>query len=309
MNVLALVFAVLMILGLFTHVQLENFKGFYVVKTEYNNFIKQKERAVFNEREERLYRNASSSKGPSKTKPRGKNNSNRNINFRLLLDPEAKEKDQEKYLQHRLMLKDLMILLFQHTAFYKDIDQKRPTFLDELLDRMVQVTKQQEIKTPQEVSKLNLQDDDLQFFYYSMMQGVQKGADKESEKEPVKKVETYKLEETEESEEEPPVADEDEEFEPDTQSISLKNYLHFNPNQKQIKVWLASKELLQVIFQDSNTADAIIAKREELYPQIDKIGKDIATQELEKFKAKKRSDIQDNLLDFQVSKTNPKDYR
>lgn len=310
MNILTLVFAVLLILGLFSHVQLENFKGSYLVKNQYENYITTKERRLFNEREERLY---SKTTGKQTRREKRKNKSNRNINFRLLVNADAQEKDQDYYLQHRLLLKDLMILLFHDDEFYIKTEEKRPNFLDEMLDRIIEVTKDNPITTPQEVSKLDLQDEDLQYAYYMMMKGIQKkddGAKKESKKQPQPSSQKPLggMEEDEEEDEEVGV-NVDEEFEPDTISISLKNYLHFNPSQKEIKVYLASREMLQVIFQNAETANAIIEEREQLYRQIDSMGPDLASQELEKFRAKKRSDIKDNLLDFKVTKTNPADYR
>ena len=59
--------------------------------------------------------------------------------------------------------------------------------------------------------------------------------------------------------------------------------------------------------QDPNTVKQIIEMREDLFRK--KVEPNEAKLKLEEFKGKIRPEIKEELLDFSVSKTNPKDYR
>jgi hypothetical protein len=78
-----------------------------------------------------------------------------------------------------------------------------------------------------------------------------------------------------------------------------------------IRVYLASRELLKAIFDDPQVVDSIISLRHELYKKVsnDSISNDEASAQFKTIVAP-RSDpnFDDTILDFHVTKTNPKNY-
>lgn len=293
MNVLPLVFTILLVLVLFTNVQTESFNRFSIVKKEYKEYINEKARIAFNSRQEALMRSKKSN-NPTK----GKRNANARLCFSVIFDKNEREANDDLYKQHRFLLKSLMQILYSGSEFYQKIEEKRPQFLDELIDGMIAACESKKIKFVQDSYKLILPDSELQDVFYQMMTGI-------------KKEEAKKTEIIDDDDDEDTPADPAVEFPKEKGWISLREFFHFNQNQKEIRVYLASKEVLMAIFGDEATANEIIQLREALFLKVASNAMDvgIANQKLEEFKSKKRAEIKDQLLDFTVTKTNPKNYR
>jgi hypothetical protein len=296
MNVLPLVFAILIILGFMTHAQMEQFKQYRATLNEYEIYMEKHVHERFNQRQEALYQAGGKKKDSEKSTV--KMPSNRRLNFRLLIDKKLREKDKDKYEQHLLLAKELIKVLYQDQAFYKEMEQKKPEFIDELFQRMLEAAEKNNIKYGDEMDSLNLQDEDLQMVFLKMLEGTQKKAEKAA---PIVK------DDAEEEEEEEEIDEHD--FQSEKAFLSIKNFFHFNHTQVQIKIYTAPKEILQAIFVEEEIANQIMNKREELFAMIKKDETEKAKEILESFRAKKRADIKDELLDFSVSKTNPTKYR
>ena len=88
-----------------------------------------------------------------------------------------------------------------------------------------------------------------------------------------------------------------------------KDFISLNPNLK-IRVFLAPPTLLKAIYGDEHHVNKIIETRNELYAEVmKKEGKDpnLATKEFENtFKGRLTSFDEETLLDYTVSKTDPR---
>ncbi|MBA3722471.1 MAG: hypothetical protein H0W88_08730 [Parachlamydiaceae bacterium] len=311
MNILSLVFAVLLILGLFTNLQFENFKQFHTMKSEYENFIKVRERENFNTRQQALYKYRSK-KDPgerSDNLTESKKSSPR-INIRLILDPKLRAEKKAESDQQKLLMKELIKVLYQNAIFYTKIEETRPDFLDELIEAIINAAKDRNIKFIQEIGTLQLNDDELQLVFYQMMNGSQQipSLDEPVQPQQVVVTENTTRDPNEEVDEEDADVSEDENRSP-SDYLSLKDFFHFKPSLRKIQVYLARKELLIAIFGDQNTALEVINKREELFARKGKLITDEATNKLTEFKKQINPQFKEDLFDFKVTGTNPKNYR
>lgn len=341
MNVLPYIFAVLLILGLFSQLQVATFTQHMIVRKGYEKAIETHERSEFNGREYRLfkYKNTSGTNSSRDKKANSKTKADRRINMSLILNESGRNTQQGESLQHRFILKELMKVLYQQQPFYQKMVQDRPEFMDEIIEKLILITKMrgEEVKSIQDIETMDLGDTELKFAFLLMMKGnVQKqtGNDQNTsetqkkaqpEEQPEEIVENDQEETTEaptekgkgvkavprkaspEDEEE----EEDENPHSDEGYLSIKDFLHFkNPENFKIRIYLASKELLEAIVIDPRTVDSFLETREELYRQRKKIGGvDIVSQRLEAAMPKVKPQIKKELLDFSASTTNPKDYR
>lgn len=259
MNVLSLVFAVLLILGIFTHTQLEHFKRFSVIKKYYVEQINDKERLAFNDRQMKLYENSSESPERSGN-TRGPQISNKSINAQLLFN--LKEKGSMEQLQHQFIFKEFIRIHFHNAEFFKELEQRRPQFLDEMLAQLILAVEAKGSLKEGELEKLNLKDEDLHNAFYFLLKG--------------------------------------------NKDLSIKNFIHFNHSMK-IKVYLAKREMLEVLF-DPQTAVDIMSKRKELFKQFKKKNDEASQLFEEAFKGKRRAEIREEILDFKVTGTDPNPY-
>ena len=299
MNVLPLVFTVLLVLALFTNAQLEDFSRFAVIKKEYEKHMSAQDTSRFNQRQQALFGSVG---GSSKGDSPGKKILNRRLNFALIVNKDKKNANDADYLQHRFLLKELIKNLYQRADFYQEILAKRPQFLDELLDRLAEVADPNGIQSIQNADQLDLKDDELQFVYYNLFKNSLAIPQKDTPKNNIKpKVKSKDFSEDEK------IEDLEEEFQAEKGYRSLKEFLHVHDKQNKIGVYSAPQEILFAIFQNEKTVSDFIDLREELFRK--KTESTQAKSELEKFKNNIRPEIKEELLDFSVSTTNPKNYR
>jgi hypothetical protein len=285
MNILTTVFTLLMVMAILTYARLETFLEHAGFQREYRNFITEKERAPYNEAQEKLLK-----EGKSTTEPKGGKHLKYQINFDLLLDKTKRENQQEAYLQTRELLKKLMEFLYGSHRFLQELKEKRPTLIDELLDRIMQVADKEiyqgKIKRVGDLSTLQLEDPELQDLLYHVLKGSR---DKLKYAEEYREKEGY---------------------------LSLTNFITVEDTNRLISVYLAPGEILMALYGDTTQVEEVFAIREDLFREREKRSQENGINAI---LSKKFADAlsgrsflgskENLLLDFSVSGTNPKQYR
>lgn len=263
MNALPLVMGLIFILTIMTVEKYEKFQNNYIVQHAYQIYIDKKDRAVINRRQELLR--------DSKTE---ETNSQRQLSFRSFV-VKGTDRESEMYKQNRQIIVDLIKGLYGHTTFYLELEQKRPQFVEEILDGLMTATsslsEQGKMKRIEDISRIQLIDPELQEAYYKMLKGTM--TRRELIENPLLRAnpKSYR---------------------------SLLDFIHFN-NFRDIKVHLASRELLKAIFEEDELVEKIIQKRKELA----KVRNSDFAQ-FQEFKGKQRVGISDAMLNFDI-KYNP----
>lgn len=308
MNVLIFVITMLMLLATLTYGRLSEFRHSQISQLIFEKYMQTTERAYGNSAAEVLYDGIhKSTKNETPSAPRIQ------ATPRISLAPlfkENKKQDpahQKQSEQSRLMLKRLMTLLYQDQLFFKKLQETRPSFLDDLITSIVasvhELPKNAGLKKTSDLANLQLADQELDAVFYKMLKGaayqdVLTSSFSESG-----------AEESNNDQKEAQPLNTSEEFHSPKGYFSLLDFITLSPLYK-IRVYLASREVLEVIFNDGNVVDEVINERYALYKQLQA---DAKADELSKvfesqFVSKRNSEIDPSMLNFSVSKTNPKTY-
>lgn len=264
MNILPLILALVLMLTVLTVEKLEKFKNQTIVQKEYQAFLQMSERQVFNKREEKLFE---------------KNDKNiKQLSFRFVVNKEARERDAHVTQQYRLLILELMKVLYGEAAFFKDLEQKRPNFLGELLtaiEKAADEAPKKSIKRVRDIARLDLGDPELQQAFYYMLKGSISRENLQAKKElkPSMKAKAY---------------------------VSLFDFINYEgaKGTPRIEIQKSPREILKAIFGSDEVVEAIIVKRQELEKSDDN-GASSAFQS--EFSDKRRSGIDDKLLDFKIT--------
>lgn len=268
MNILPLVLALVLMLSVLTVERLEKFKNQTAVQKEYQLFLKEGERVVFNKRQKKLF---------------GESDKDiRQLSFRFFIDKKARERDANVTKQYRVLMIELMKIVYGEAAFFKNLEKKRPNFLEEMLtaiEKAADAAPEKAIKRIQDIARLNLDDPELQDAFYHML----KGSVTREKSKAIKKIS------------------------PRTQAkayVSLFNFINYEGKSAtpRIEIQHAPQEVLKAVFVSDEVVDAIIAQRNKLAKTEDK------TAFENEFKDKRRSGIDDKLLDFKISNADKTGY-
>lgn len=271
MNILPLILALVLMLSVLTIEKLEKFKNIKIVQQEYQQFLKMHERQVFNKRQKSLY---------------GHNEKTlRQLSFRFFVDKEARNRDENVAKQYRMLMIELMKVVYGQASFYKNLEQKRPNFLEELLTAVEQAAEKAPKKTIrriQDISRLNLEDSELQEAFYHMLKGTvsrEQLAEMNEEMKDKKNVASYVKEKG---------------------YVSLFNFINDEGKKAtpKIVVQRAPREILKAIFVSDEVVEAVITKRNELAANKTD-GSEAAFKS--EFVDKRRPGLDDKLLDFSIS--------
>ncbi len=271
MNILPLILALALMLSILTIEKLEKFKHQTLIQSEYRAFLRTGERDIFNKRQKKLF---------------GYNEKNlRQISFRFLYDKKARLKNPNIAKQYRMLIIDLMQIVYGEANFFKNLEQKRPNFLDELLfaiERAADAAPENKIKRIQDIAKLDLDDAELQEAFYHMLKGT---------------VSKEKLEKTRNSEIYPK----------EKAYTSLFTFINEEGNEKipKITIQRAPREILKAVFGSDELVEAIIIKRNEFAAHKNN-GSELAFKN--EFNDKRKPGLDDTLLDFKISRGDKTDY-
>lgn len=274
MNILPLVLALVLMLSVLTVEKLEKVKNQTIVQKEYQAFLQMNERQVFNKRQEKLF-----------------NKSDKDIkqlSFRFFVDKKARDRDENVTKQYRMLNIELMKVLYGEASFFKNLEQKRPNFLDELLtaiEHAAEAAPEKLIKRVRDIARLDLDDSELQKAFYHMLKGT---VTRQKMQEIVKNKDAH-------------IGAKEKGY------VSLFEFINYDGASAtpRIDIQHAPREILKAIFASDEVVEAIIVKRQELADSKDN-GAESAFQS--EFCDKRRPGIDDKLLNFKISKGNKKDY-
>lgn len=145
----------------------------------------------------------------------------------------------------------------------------------------MKATENRTLNKPKDLSTVDLGDPKLQYVFYKMLDGT------------------------------PEFEEGIVNFKPTAGYFSLLDFITIKPNKSRIRVYLASPQVLMAIFGDVGTVKEILSERSRLYREVKK---EIMTKEeaselfMSLFMEMRLPGIENTLLDFGVSKTNPKTY-
>lgn len=281
MNVLPLVFALLLILSVVTIEKFDQFKNAIIVQNEYKFAIEKQDRRVYNKREAAMNQN------------KNEKVNYRQLTFRPFFDKKLRDpKHIEKYRQYRQLTVDLIRILYGHAAFFKQMEQQRPQLIDELLDAIQEASDKMpdgSLKRIQDISKINLEDEDLQFVYYRMLKGT---IDKDDFKELVTECKKQDI---------PIPLNFEKTYFPLLLFVN-NNGTDGNYSSAIINVALAPRELLLAIYGNPEVVEELIQRRCELSVKKDKDKSDLNAQFRTEFEGKQKTGIVD-VLKYEISST------
>lgn len=278
MNILPLILGLVLMLSVLTVERLEKFKNQSIIQKEYQHFLKENERQVFNWRQKHLF-------GESQK-------SFKQLTFRYIYDKKAREKHSNEANQYRILMIELMKNVYKEAAFYKELERKRSNFLEEMLNEIEKASElafkdssKRFIRETKDLARLKLEDPELQQAFYHMLKGTIARD----------KLEAERVELKEKGEELPSRMKE-------KAYVSLLTYITIDGNARStpptIKIARAPREILIAIFEKEEVVENLMSRREELGAN-----KDSGADELFKseFVGKVRQGIDEKLLNFELS--------
>jgi len=315
MNVLLFVTAMIMVLSMLTYTRLETYRNFSLLQSEFTQFMEKTERGYINKTAVWWYDN---SKGEKRTPGKGqtKNEARSRLSFLVFIDKTAQAKYAQAYPKIVLLSKKLITYLYQNQPTFKKMLQQRPDILDALLARLMvadSLPKEQKIKKASDLANLELNDPLLDAFFYYILKGAELPEKKVSENMSQSKLPMPEFIIKEAKGE---IDDEDgdqniqQEYISPEGYFSLQDYITVDAAIK-IRVYLASRALLMAIFNDPVIVDSIIAMRNDLYKKVvngPMSPADAEAQFKTTFASKSDPNFDDTILDYTVTKTNPKNY-
>lgn len=300
MQILLFVVTVLMLLSLLTYARLDSYLGFVLTRNQLENYMTVTEREFFNLRNIKWYDDTPATKKEADEAKGKKAAATSKVNIYALLNKEEKEGEFDLYNQTRYVIKRIVESLYGNARFYKEISAKRQDFINEILDAMEaaakKLPKEQAITTPKDLANLDLGDKQLNEAFYLILKGTKRD---DSRCVAVKKIkdkqESNDIEET-------PV---------DDGYLSLLDFITIDKSRPKLRVFLAPKKVLLAITGNRELTSEILEMRNELFKQVDggTVSAEDASKQFEQLFSNRISSIVTNaMLDYTVSKTNPKSY-
>ncbi len=286
MNVLLFVMSMLMMLVLLTYGRLENFRNFAFVQVQFKEYMEEAERAYLNEQAVKRYKDTPATKNESsENQNRTKNKASAKLSFRLFVDKEQREKNLPQLETQIAITRQLMQYLYGDQPFYQEIEVRRPNFLNEIISALIRESESFPTLTKtKEIATIDLKDPELNEVFTRMLKGAY-------EKPGPKKIQRpYKLE---------------------NGYYSLLDFITLQKNKLNLRVFLASKHLLVALYGSPQIVDDIIKTRYTLFRNVDDNVLDANTASAEfqqTFGNSQLPYVPVDILDFGVSKTNPRGY-
>jgi hypothetical protein len=323
MNILLFVITMLMSLALLTYARLESFRTFTGMKVQFSTYMETLERKPINDISEQWYDRTIVNSRISQEKREKMLGSSR-LSFYLFLNKEDREKEVEMYKQTRELAKQLMTTLYSQTSPLKEMLLEHSSLLDDILNEVEKLadhlSKKKKITKAPGLANLEIENPILKEAFYYMLNGRPPLESQETlimnASRPVVDTRVHfsfggpLINEKEDQAEELDAALESEEAHAQAGYESLLDFITLR-NSKKIRVYLASRELLQAIYGDPFIVENIIEARKLLYQQVknDPSQKDAATKSFhDNFSNCGQAGNYSLILDFSVSRTNPADY-
>ena len=282
MNVIVFVMSMLLLFAILTFGRLESFRNFAFVQVAFKQYMEQIERQYVNNEAIKRYETTVATKGNKQDKQE-KNQASSLLSFELFVDAEKRLANQEALENHRRVAISLMAFLYKDQSFYQEIEERRPNFLNEIIDALIRetepLTKKQKLRKAKEITTVDLKDDALNEAFTKMLKGT------------ITKLKKQQI---------PP-------FKPEKGYYSLLDFITIQPNKQKIRVFLASPQLLMALYGNPDVVENILTERYQLYQQV-KNNTRAASDASEEFRSsfQGQANVPSSMLDFGVSKTNPR---
>ncbi len=273
-----------MLLAVMTYARIESYRDFSGFKSQFEMYMRETERSYSNEIQEKRYQNTAASKrkpgpDPDNQKKESEKACSR-ISFYLFLNKKDRDSKLSQYQQLLELTKILMQDLYGEDEFLKKAEEKRPDFLDALLNALVTsadtLPKGITLASPVDLASLDLDDEEMNTVFYRMLKGTIEIDAKGT-------VDGYP---------------------------SILEYITL-VNKTKIRVYLASTPLLYALYGSPELVEEIKKERNTLYRMVkdEEIEKEQASVQFQDlFRGKQRPNFDDSILDFSISKSNPRDY-
>lgn len=315
MYVLTFVMAMLMVLAAMTYAKITQLTDSSVIRAAFNDYTRTRERDASNQEALRQY-NSNTIKQGAKN-PAGKSSASRRLDISLLVDPKGRINKQLKYKQQVEFFKNLLTALYRDQQFFREAEKTRPSFLEELIDRLSSAvsdkSEKDKISEARHLANIDLGDSQLNELFYNVLkgkplEGKHKKSDDESDLPPPPPPAD---EEADDEEEEEAKKKEAEEYRSPEGYLSILDFITINTEAKsgegKVRLFLASPYVLEAMLSDKNLVADIVQERETIYKELlqKKTTKELGKQQMEQL-LKDLPTQEKELFDFTVSKTNPK---
>jgi hypothetical protein len=226
----------------------------------------------------------------------------------MFMDSKRKTQFAKEEAQMRYLFKKLLDVLYKGHNFYDKLLAKRPNASDEILSGLIiadQLPKKNKIMRAEDLSVLEFDDPILNDAVYHMLAGTMEKIPEP--KNPVMPPENE--EENEEDEGSDAQCRQLPEFKSRAGYYSIKDFITIQTLAR-VRVFLAPRKILLAIFTDPVLVEEVIAMRRSLHKQVRKT-KDAqsATNAFkEVFLNRTDPNLDETLLDFTVTSTNPDNY-
>lgn len=309
MNIILFVTALVMALALMTYGKWEAYRNLHVVESQFKNYMEKTERSAINQAAEKWYKTTTVSKG--KGGGGGKTTqANSRLSFHLFVDAQAQQKASKEFAQTQYLAKKLIYVLYAQAPFYKQLLHDDPQFVDQFLASLMvadSLPKEKKLKYAKDLNALKLPNPILDDFLYKILKGAP-DPNQEKPPEPNQHLLPPPPPQMEEDDEDPD-PDIAQEFHSPVGYHSVLDSITLQPSKK-VRVFLASRYLLTAIFNDKSTVDEVLRERQRLYQAVvaGAIQAKDASKQFESSFAQRADTNVNGILDFTVSKTNPKNY-
>lgn len=314
MNVLIFVTTMLMLLVLMTYARLETYRSSQIFQVLFESYMEKDERGYINIVALKQYDAAKGSKKDS-SGPKEKVLASPRITLSPLLKKEEREKAPQEAASFTVLLKNLITTLYADQPFYQKMMEKRPSFIDEMIAKLIQAVAElpdgKEIKNAADIANLKLGDDQLDDVFFKMLQGAPyKDVSAPLVPDLLKEVPKEQVQSDDDPSDETSIEKEAEEHKSPKGYFSLLDFVTMQPWNK-VRVYLAPKEVLKAIYRDDAIVNDVINKRNELFHQAYLVDPDGIKSLSESFKNEfnnRQDPAIGDVLDYTVTKTNPKKY-
>ncbi|GAB4238118.1 MAG: hypothetical protein Tsb0021_17910 [Chlamydiales bacterium] len=252
MNALFYVLVFLTAISITTYSRIQNYLNTVMLQQAYFCFMTQDQREDENELEKKVYQKHQGEKG--KKGSTISVNATSKLNFAVFIDPILREKRPEGYLTIRILSIRLIRNIYAKHGFYDDFVQKHGDPAETLINSIMAAAEKNGtaklINSNEELSKLDLEDEELQLLFAKMLSGsedVAKKKDKLTDLCSYEKKENY-----------PRLLD----------YIEVKKSKEYKL--QPIRIQTVARPILEAIFIDPYTVQQVIVKRKELIDQFSK---------------------------------------
>lgn len=303
MYILLYVTTFITLLASLTYVKMAATRSIATSQMAYHHYMQASEQEAFANSAHDWYKTL---KVNSKTKDEGpKEDGLSSISLFLFINKDQ-DRSSDIYRQTRELLKHTILDLYKDQDFFKKAIQERASLVDELIEEIEfstdQLSEDDKIKRLEMLTTLPFRSRELHHLFFLMLEGVPK------QTAPLSKEITPLEPIIFDTDDEDIIKEESSESHSPSGNISLLDVVSIKKSKK-VRVFLASRTILNAIYEDPSLTERIIERRRELYKQVrqDSSRKDELTKQFqEEFAHAGRAQEFSAILNFAVTNTDPK---